>query len=95
MNKTLLVEHVASEAKLTKAQARAAVNAVLAGITDTVKQGTPVALTGFGTFSTRTAKARTGINPLTKERVQIPSRVVPTFRAGKGLKDAAATSMKK
>ena len=80
MNKTELVAAVAAKAELSKKDAEAAVNAVF----DSVKD----ALAGFGTFSVKTRAARTGLNPRTKETIEIPESKVPAFKAGSALKDA-------
>ena len=84
MNKTELAAAVAAKTGLSKKEAEAAVNAVLASITD----GDKVALVGFGTFDVKTRAARTGLNPRTKETIQIPEAKVPSFKAGSALKDA-------
>jgi nucleoid DNA-binding protein len=87
MNKTQVVEAVAKAAGLTKKDAGAAVDAVIDTIGSALKKGTPVQLTGFGSFVVMKQKARTGINPQTKEKIKIAATKVPKFRAGKGLKD--------
>ena len=88
MNKTELTEAVASAADLSKASAGRAVEAVIDAITDTLKSGNQVSVTGFGTFLVRERGARTGRNPRTGELMQIKASKVPSFKAGKGLKDA-------
>ena len=88
MNKTELAAAVAAKTELSKKEAEAAVNAVLASITDALAEGDKVALVGFGTFDVKTRAARTGLNPRTKEPVTIAASKVPTFKAGKALKDA-------
>ena len=88
MNKTELTEAVASAADLSKASAGRAVDAVIDAITDTLKSGDQVSVTGFGTFLVRERGARTGRNPRTGELMQIKASKVPSFKAGKGLKDA-------
>ena len=90
MNKTELAAAVAAKTKLSKKEAEAAVNAVLASITEALADGDKVALVGFGTFDVKTRAARTGLNPRTKETVEIPASKVPAFKAGKALKDAVA-----
>lgn len=87
-SKLELVEVVAAKADLSKAAAGRAVDAILDTITQALKQGEAVQLTGFGTFESRRRKARTGRNPQTGEDINIPARTVPAFRAGKQLKDA-------
>ena len=88
MNKTELIDHVADAAGLSKADAGRAVEAVVGGITNALKQGDSVAVVGFGTFQVRARAARTGRNPQTKETIQIPASKNPVFKAGKALKDA-------
>jgi DNA-binding protein HU-beta len=91
MNKSELVQDLAAEAKLSKADAQRAVDALFnAGgiISSALKKGNKVQITGFGTFETRTRKARTGRNPRTGKEIKIAASVSPSFRAGKGLKDA-------
>ena len=83
-----LVEFIAKEANLTKADALRALDATLAGITEGLKKEGKVALVGFGTFAAKKRDAREGINPLTKEAIKIPAKVVASFKAGTKLKDA-------
>ena len=87
-NKSELVDVVAADVDLTKVAAATAVDAVLATIAKALKQGDRVQLTGFGTFETRTRKARTGRNPQTGEAIQIAASKAPVFKAGKSLKEA-------
>ena len=88
MNKTDLVAAVAAKAELSKKDAEAAVTAVFAAITDALAEGDKVALVGFGTFDVKERAARTGLNPRTKEKIEIPASKAPAFKAGKALKDA-------
>ena len=88
MNKTELVEAIASSADITKAQANKALDAFLETVTNTLKKGDKVILVGFGTFETRERGPRTGRNPRTKEEITIPASTAPVFKAGKKLKDA-------
>ena len=83
-----LVEFIATEANMSKAEALRALDATLAGITEALKKGGKVSLVGFGTFAAKERAAREGINPLTKEKIKIPAKVAPTFKAGNKLKDA-------
>ena len=88
MSKTELVELIAKEAGLTKADATRALDATLAGITAGLKKEGKVSLVGFGTFETRERAARQGRNPRNPEEViEIPASKAPVFKAGKGLKD--------
>ncbi|AMC15937.1 HU family DNA-binding protein [Acinetobacter baumannii] len=88
MNKSELIKHIASTASLTQAQATAALNAFESGITKALATGEDVALIGFGTFTVKERAARTGRNPKTGEEIQIAAAKAPTFKAGKGLKEA-------
>ena len=88
MNKTELVAAVAAKAELSKKDAEAAVNAVYDSVKDALAEGDKVSLIGFGTFSVKTRAARTGLNPRTKETIEIPESKVPAFKAGSALKDA-------
>ena len=91
MNKTELVDQLASSTSLSKADAGRAVDALFdvkkGIIAGALKGGSKVQITGFGTFETRQRGARMGRNPRTGDRIQIPASVSPAFRAGKGLKD--------
>jgi len=88
MNKSELIKHIATTAGLTQAQATAALQALETGVIDTLVNGGQVTLTGFGVFSVKDRAARTGRNPKTGEEIQIAASKVPTFKAGKGLKEA-------
>lgn len=88
MNKTDLVEKIAESADISKACATRALDAALDGIVDALRQGDPVSLTGFGTFAVKHRPARTGRNPRTNEEISIAASNVPSFKAGKGFKDA-------
>ena len=88
MTKAELVEFVAENADLTKADATRALEAVIAGVTKGLKKEGKVTLVGFGTFTAKKRAARTGRNPLTGAEVKIAARVVPGFKAGSKLKDA-------
>lgn len=88
MNKTELIDAIAAAADLPKASAGRALDAVVESITDTLKKGDQVSLVGFGTFSVKHRSARTGRNPQTGAAIEIKASEVPSFKAGKGLKDA-------
>ena len=90
MNKADLVANIAAKAGLTKKDAEAALNAVVASIEEALVKGDKVALVGFGTFETKTRAARTGINPRTKQAIKIPASKVPAFKISKALKDKVA-----
>jgi len=87
MNKAQLVEEVA-KVTCSKKEAVAAVDAVFDSIRKALKKGNAVTLVGFGTFGVAKRKARKGRNPQTGEAIKIAAKKVPTFKAGKGLKDA-------
>ena len=88
MNKNDLIQAVADEANLSKADAGRAVDAVVSAIGNALKQGGSVSLVGFGTFLVRERAARTGRNPRTGEEIKIAAAKNPVFKAGKALKDA-------
>ena len=88
MNKTELIEHIAMNADLSKADAGRALEATLGAIKTTLRKGGAVTLVGFGTFAVGKRTARTGRNPRTGAAVKIKAAKVPKFKAGKGLKDA-------
>ena len=83
MNKGELVEKIASDAGLSKAQAGEALNSVLTSITKSLKKGDKVTLVGFGTFSVTKRAARTGRNPQTGAEIKIKAKKVVKFKAGK------------
>ena len=87
MNKTDLVNAVAAKG-LSKADAKTAVDAALESIANALTAGDNVALIGFGTFSINERPAREGINPATKEKIQIAAKKVIKFKAGVGLAEA-------
>ena len=87
MNKSDLVDAVASRADMSKAEAGRAVDAVLGSVGDALGNGNSVSLVGFGTFSVRHRAARMGRNPQTGASMHIAASKVPGFKAGKALKD--------
>ena len=87
MNKTDLINVVASEANLSKKDAEAAVNATLAAIAGALKNGDKVQLIGFGNFEVKTSAAREGRNPKTGEVIKISECKKPVFSASKVLKE--------
>ncbi len=90
MNKAELVAAVAEKTGLSKKDSEKAVNAAFDAISETLVKGDKVQLVGFGSFETKTRNARVGRNPRTKEEIEIPASRIPTFKAGKALKDAVA-----
>ncbi len=85
MNKTELINAIAAEAGLSKADAAKALNATTAAIAGALKAGDKVALVGFGTFAPSERPARTGKNPRTGEVLEIPAKKVVKFKAGSDL----------
>ena len=88
MNKAELIEHMANNADLNKAQAGRALDALIDAVRRTLKKGDSVSLIGFGTFAVTKRAARTGRNPRTGVAIKIKAAKIPKFRPGKGLKDA-------
>jgi DNA-binding protein HU-beta len=86
ITKTDLVGTLATKAEISKAEAKRVLDAMLGVISGALADGNKVTLTGFGTFEVRNVKARTGVNPRTKERIQIPATKRPVFKAGAVLK---------
>jgi len=87
MNKSTLVDFIASKTGLTKKAAADALEAFMDAVMSNVAKGDSVTLTGFGTFRASQRAARTGRNPQTGETIKIPARTVPVFRPGKEFKD--------
>jgi DNA-binding protein HU-beta len=94
MTKQELVDSIAKKAELSKKDAGEALDAFIETVKAALKKGDKLALTGFGTFSVSTRKARKGRNPRTNETITIKAAKVPKFTAGKGLKDAVAGTKK-
>ena len=92
MTKAELAERAADRVHLTKTQAEAAVNILLACITEALGEGDKVELRGFGSFRTRSRRARQGRNPRTGAAVHVPAKTVPFFRAGKELEKKVRSS---
>ncbi len=88
MNKTELIAAIAEKAELSKKDAEKALNAFTATVTDTLVKGEAVTLVGFGSFEVKKRAARNGLNPQTKETIKIPAKKLPSFKAGKALKDS-------
>ncbi|WML92428.1 HU family DNA-binding protein [Thiothrix lacustris] len=88
MNKSELIDAVAEKSGLTKTDTDKAFKAFVEVISDTLKNDDQVALVGFGTFLVRERQARSGRNPRTGETISIASAKIPSFKAGKALKDA-------
>ena len=88
MNKSELIEHIASETGLTKVAAGEALEAVIGGVKKTLKKGGAVSLVGFGGFSVVKRKARVGRNPATGAPLKIKASKSVKFTVGKALKEA-------
>jgi DNA-binding protein HU-beta len=87
VNKDDLIRSVAEHMQAKKASAALAVDVIFDAITESLKQGNPVTLVGFGSFKVSKRAARQGRNPRTGEPLSIPATTIPSFTAGKGLKD--------
>lgn len=90
MNKAELINAAALKADVSKKDAEAVITAALDAITEALAESEKVQLVGFGSFEVKKRAARLGRNPKTKESIEIPASVVPTFKAGKALKDAVS-----
>jgi DNA-binding protein HU-beta len=88
MNKTALIAAIAENSSLTKADSDRALEGILSAIENALKAGDSVALVGFGTFSVKDRAERIGRNPQTGAEIPIPAAKIPSFKAGKNLKDA-------
>jgi DNA-binding protein HU-beta len=87
MNKSQLIEVLATSANLTKSDAETCLNTLMETIKKAVKKGDDVTLIGFGTFTKAKRKARMGRNPQTGKEIKIPAMNVPKFRPGSDFKD--------
>ncbi len=90
MTKAELVKKVASATGATKKSTQDVVEATFEAISAALSAGDKVTLVGFGTFGVRKRKARVGRNPRTKKEIKIAARAVPSFKAGKALRDTVA-----
>ena len=90
MNKAELIEKMAGDTKLSKAAVKSVLESFIDSVQGALKKNNSVVLTGFGTFTVIKRKGRTGVNPASGERMTIPAKRVPKFRAGKQLKDIVA-----
>ena len=93
MTKAELVDEVARVVQLTKKQAETIVNIVFDSIVDSLRTGQKIELRGFGSFRLRSRKSRTGRNPKTGEKVEVPSKKIPYFKPGKELKELINTAL--
>jgi DNA-binding protein HU-beta len=88
MNKAELIEAMAESADISKAAAGRALDGMVDAVTKAMKEGDTLSLVGFGTFSVKERAAREGRNPQTGETITIKASRIPSFKAGKALKDA-------
>ncbi len=88
MNKSELIDAIASQADIPKATAARALDAFIDSVTGALKTGDAVTLVGFGTSDVKDRAARTGRNPQTGNPISIAASKIPGFKAGKGLKVA-------
>ena len=88
MNKTQLIEKIADEANASKSDAQKFFDAFTSVVESELKAGNQIQITGFGKFYVQERDARQGINPQTKQRINIPASKVPKFTAGNALKEA-------
>jgi DNA-binding protein HU-beta len=88
MKRKELIERIAEEAGVPKSEAHKHFEAFEEVVTEALKAGEEIQITGFGKFSVRERKAREGMNPQTGEKMKIPAQKVPAFRAGNALKEA-------
>jgi len=88
VNKDSLVSAVVGKLDLSKKDVEAVIETIVDEITNSLRKGDKVTITGFGTFRVSNRAAREGINPQTKEKITIPAMTVPKFTAGKTLKEA-------
>jgi DNA-binding protein HU-beta len=88
VNKAELIGVIAEKSELTKKDSEKALNAMIDGIIEALKKGDKVQIIGFGTFEAKKRNAREGINPRTRKPIKIAAATVPSFKAGKALKDS-------
>lgn len=88
MKKAELLAAIAEKTGSTKKGAEATLDAVISTITEALESGDKVAIPGFGTFEVRDRAAKESTNPATKEKIHVPAKKVPAFKAAKALKEA-------
>ena len=88
MNKSELISAMSDKSGLSKKDSEKALAAFMDSVMEALQKGDKVALVGFGTFDVRERAARTGLNPRTKEPIQIKASKSPAFKAGKAFKDS-------
>lgn len=94
MNKAELIETIAQKTGMPKRTARDAVNTIFTTISKSVADGQTVRITGFGSFAARPRRSSSRINPQTGQRLMVPSKAVPAFRAGRELKEMVRKRLK-
>ncbi|MCF7919462.1 MAG: integration host factor subunit beta [Candidatus Cloacimonetes bacterium] len=94
MTKADLVKRVADDTGIIRKDVALAVDAFLNAVKDTLQEGEHIEIRGFGTFKLKTRKARMGRNPKTDEKVQVPERIVPTFKFSRAFKEEVDDSNK-
>ena len=90
MTKTDLIAQVAANTEMSKKSAEMAVNAAFEALGKAMAEGEKISISGFGTFEVKERGERKGINPRTKEEITIAASKLPSFKAGKALKDAVS-----
>ncbi len=88
MNKSELIDAIAASAELSKADAGRALDGLIGAVTGALKSGDSVTLVGFGSFQVKERAARTGRDPRSGKEIKIAASKAPSFKPGKGLKDA-------
>lgn len=94
MNKGEFVDKLAEKTGFTKKDSRMALDSILEIISDALKKNEEVMFTGFGKFENRTRQATERVNPRTQEKIQVPAKVAPKFKAGKPLKEEVDENLK-
>lgn len=87
MNKAQLIEKMAKNSKMSKSACKKVLETFIDVVGKTLKGGSTIVLTGFGTFTVMKRKARTGVNPATGKKMDIPAKKVAKFRPGRALRD--------
>lgn len=94
MNKQELITAMAEKTNLNKTNSEKALNAFIETIQETLESGEKIQLIGFGTFEVKERAARVGVNPRTKEKIEIPATKVPAFKPGKDFKEKINNALK-
>lgn len=90
MNKAQLIEKMSKTSKMSKSSCKKALETFIEVVGKSLKSGNSIVLTGFGTFSVMKRKARTGVNPATRRKMEIPAKKVAKFKPGRALRDLVA-----